>query len=84
MPTPDQPGPKLEVSEAVVVESEIVGIAPGMAPGYVELTAYRADGRPFIRVHLPEEAAKVWTPFLEHYAQKHDITRQPKFLKLEP
>lgn len=82
MPTRDQPGPKLEASEPLVVESEIVCIEPSMSPGFVHLTAYRADGRPFIRVELPEEAVRAWAPYLEHYTRKHDVTRHPKFLEL--
>ena len=76
--------PKLEVSEGVKVESEIVCIEPGMGPGFAQLTAYRADGRPFIRMDLPEEAVRLWAPIMERYTLKHDETRITRRLRIEP
>src|SRR5690349_13740963 len=41
-------------------ESSVVYAQPGMSPETVVLTAYRADGRPFIRVELPADLAPAW------------------------
>jgi hypothetical protein len=68
----------------IQIESEIVCIEPGMGDGFVQLTAYRADGRPFLRFDMPEEAVKAWAPLMERYTEKHDATRVPRLLKLEP
>lgn len=82
VPSPPPTGPKLEPSAPIIVESDIVRIGPSMSPGFVCLTAYRADGRPFIKMELPEEAVKAWALPLERYTEGHDVTRHPKFLEL--
>lgn len=80
-----EPGPArptLDPSPPIAVESDVVYIEPSMSPGFVWLIAYRADGRPFIRMELPEEAVKAWATPLERYTASHDVTRHPKFLEL--